>query len=843
MSETKPRELGNILIDVAKALAVMFGVVTVWHRNRIEKDCLCGPTTAVAITVVAWLVIAVFIVSLAALVYRARPRCRYDSWRTFLQVQRRHVRAAIVPWLMTIVGIVLLTVPSQTADMLAGLNGTTLHEIQGALIPFGFGALAWALSVWFCSRWAIDVERGTTATSANWLEVWNPRVIALITGFAIVVITVEAAGFCSWAAMLASLIASFVFLFAMLRRRLFTVRVRAARGRRQGLARSRLLPFSDAMHMAPGGETMLLIAVAVSVIVIGIFGFNPQIAKHLQAPGTVLLGLGGLTVIGTFLAKLRESLTQWPVLLIVIIATTLLAHWDVGVNHDIRRLNNTPSTRPSLDAAAQAWLRGCGKYLFDHEKQELKVVLVSTAGGASRAALWTLDALSELEMNDKMFPRRVFAVSAVSGGALGATVWEALLAHENFDCAAENDPSDGKSRRDAGVAVLRRDFLAPVLAAWVSRDVPFGVAPINSLLRPSGVQIDDRSATLEEAWEAAWTDQFGDDLLGQDFLSLWNGNFNRPLLLLNGTDEDTGQPVVTAPVALVNEKGQSDGSIPATYDALWMMHGAIRTSTAILNAARFPVVTSQGDVRLSRCPDGTITEAGACGPNEKVTKDKISVVDGGYFDNIGAGTTLRVANALRAAFDTLRSTNGTTSKDRPFPRNATLRIMVVGINSDPDRLVSPEAWLWIDPKTHHDEMNQLMRCDATGSTLSIGDKGLANTLDAEIAPILAIVNTQSGHTALRMAELNMVFCSPRISLDPPVPGKTKPTLTAPANYLMLSLCPIGDANGSVTLPLNWILPMATLNLFSDKDLKNKPLPVQCGNDAELRDYRDWAAPP
>jgi hypothetical protein len=295
------------------------------------------------------------------------------------------------------------------------------------------------------------------------------------------------------------------------------------------------------------------------------------------------------------------------------------------------------------------------------------------------------------------------------------------------------------------------------------------------------------------------------------------------LLLLNGTDEDTGQPIVTAPISIVDQHGGSDGAVPATFDALWMLNSRVRTSTAILNASRFPVITSQGDIRLNRCPDGSIVEEGKCADHSSPTQFKISIVDGGYFDNIGAGTTVRAAAALRTAFnDTELSRNGVK-----------LRILVVGISNDPDRKIPLEDWTWLDPTgtekgRHHEDLDQLMRCDGPVSTLQIGDKGLANALDAEIAPVLAIVATQSGHTALRMAELNEQFCSHH---------RDK---TASHNYVVLSLCPIGNVNRQISLPLNWVLPRGTLDLFAGTAPDHLDLPVLCGNDKEFAFYRDWA---
>jgi hypothetical protein len=843
---------GRAARDVVLALIVMNSAVFLWQSDRIEKECACSHTGAQAIQWVAGTLLGAFLLWLLCLAAGACWQAQPHWFRRFLGEQRHHVIAALVPWITAIVGILLLTVPSQTADMLAGLQGNTWAEISRPLVPFGVGALVWGMATWFCSRWAIDIERRTSQRAESVLALWNPRLIALMTGFAIIIIAVKAAGLCSRAVLVASVVAATVLLFAVFRRpvaRLLYSSWRSGGAARleasQRAGKNRREAFVDDLRAAPGGPVAVLGALGVSLIVIGSFALTPEFAAAiLQAPGTVLLGIGCLTMIVTFLSKLGLRLTHFPVLLTSIVVTTLLGYRDIGVNHDIRKLPAPAGfmvpPSPTLDQAAEEWLRTCGPNLAQGTNH-LNVVLVSTAGGASRAALWTLNALADLQDEDPQFPRRVFAISAVSGGALGATVWSALLAHEKFDCAAPiSDARTAIDRREAGQAILSHDFLAPALAVALSRDLILGAVPLNLILRPLGIKVEDRSSALEQAWEAAWAERFDTDPnpLAAEFLSLWNRPFNRPLLLLNGTVEDTGQPIVTAPISLVDEQGRSYGDLPATYDARWLLHEEIRTSTAILNAARFPVITSQGDIRLRLCPDGSNFAEGKCPVTDASTWRRLSVVDGGYFDNIGGGTTVRAASALTRMFQKLQD------QDHMFS-GVELRIMVVGINSDPDRLISKEARKWQYPNGKSNgainpPVDQVMRCGQEPSTLTIAEKGLDNTLNAEIAPFLAIIATQSGHSALRMAELNQQFCSPRVPPHPPAPTPTKPTPAWPTNYILLSLCPIGDAKGTVSLPLNWVLSRSTRDLFAGKDKPRWDLATQCDNATELGDYHAWA---
>ena len=885
--------LWRAIMRVLAGLTWMVSLVLVPLSDRIAGDCQCTQSTANEIRNAALAVILVFIGWLiwvgwtAIRVYAAGMRAAWSAaptvwnWvqdqnlraRNFFFRQWRHVHASFVPWLMAIVGIAALTVPAQTHDMLAGIQGSDPID-RHARTWFAIGAAAWSLSTWFCGRWSISMEYGTADVTDNKLATWNPRVMSVFTSLAIITITTRSTGLCSVATQLIGGVALLVFVFTVSRRNVGLI----FNGLWQWLQRywlarivnslvmifpallgiigdsmaaswrvtAPLLPVLIVyaahqianvwrlivvhLRLAPGGWPVVCTAFAVSVGVIAYFADNPLHATNLQAPGTVLLGLGCLTLIATFISEGVYRLTRFPLLTVLLIGVPLFAP-GLGVNHAIRTLPDGPPVPAieavagtdvgrGLNAAALKWLRTCGPGLI--ENGEMKVVLVSASGGASRAALWTFHALSDLQDKDPQFPRRVFTVSAVSGGALGAAVWSSLLAREAFDCVpAITDPNAMRTRRELGHAILSHDFLAPVLAAWLSRDIPLGVVPLYPLLRRMHIDAEDRAAALEESWEQAWADTFPNkpNIMAASFLGLWDKGLNRPLLLLNGTVEGTGLPIVTAPFAIVNPDGTPRQDMPATYDARFLLKHEVRVSTAVLNAARFPIVSPQGDIGVRTCPDGRFAYTGPCDKGAKPQNDLISIVDGGYFDNIGGGTTLRAAAALRQAFETLQRI-----REAPFASGVRLRVMVVAISSDPDRLIyQDQGTSCATPESKpHERVNQLVRCDQGAPTLAISAKVVGNALNADIAPFLAIVATQSGHTAARMADLNERFCPKR---DDPAPD---------TGYIVLSLCPV-----DTPLSLNWVLPSTTLGFFDKGDHCGRTLANLCGNDDELSRYQKW----
>jgi hypothetical protein len=122
------------------------------------------------------------------------------------------------------------------------------------------------------------------------------------------------------------------------------------------------------------------------------------------------------------------------------------------------------------------------------------------------------------------------------------------------------------------------------------------------------------------------------------------------------------------------------------------------------------------------------------------------------------------------------------------------------------------------------KVDQLMRCNQNASTLSISARVVSNSLNSDIAPFLAIVATQSGHTTARMAEFNERFC--------PMKGDPAPA----SDYIVLSLCGLDN---NTPLSLNWVMPTVTLNFFKNGDSCKRTLAELCGNNDELGRYRQW----
>ena len=299
-------------------------------------------------------------------------------------------------------------------------------------------------------------------------------------------------------------------------------------------------------------------------------------------------------------------------------------------NHRVRDVDVPIKTvnRPTVEDALRRWEKG--------RSDSEPLVLVATAGGASRAAYWTGTVLRALDDRSKgQFSDHVFAISSVSGGALGAIGYAAWLADRPMDSEAQ--PTAAQARLNFVQDFFGQDYLGPSVGALLFPDLIQRFLPLPLL--------PDRAASLEEAFELGWQ-QSAEECKQQpcpkptrfadEYTRIWSksrlhegGDRWVPIVLANGTHVETGKRIITAPV-------QIDTSVfEDTYDFYRLAPAPIRASTAVLNSARFTVVSPPG--RLVR--DGVTTGR---------------IIDGGYFENGGMETVYDLARYLRRAMQPAR---------------------------------------------------------------------------------------------------------------------------------------------------------------------------------------------
>jgi hypothetical protein len=307
-------------------------------------------------------------------------------------------------------------------------------------------------------------------------------------------------------------------------------------------------------------------------------------------------------------------------------------------NHAVRKLpidagGATPARRTGIDQTFDAWLKTFhAKY---PRETSPSVYIVATEGGGIRAAYWTAAVLTALQDAAPPFADHLFAISSVSGGSVGATVFTSLVADTNravavSDCDAMNTPDRQKKFRFAAQQVLSYDSLAPTLASLLHADLVQRFLPVGF--------IPDRAKALETGWERGWRTHIrsanggDDDFLSTGFMKMYASRPNVliPSLFLNGTIVERGNRIIASNCVIDGNDPQNQvphGDVPNSYDILNQIGSDIRLSTAAHNSARFTYVS----------PAGSILNPGLID----------HVVDGGYFENSGGQTAADLLRRLQ----------------------------------------------------------------------------------------------------------------------------------------------------------------------------------------------------
>ena len=323
--------------------------------------------------------------------------------------------------------------------------------------------------------------------------------------------------------------------------------------------------------------------------------------------------------------------------------------------------------RPSLDESLRA---------FSRESGGDPIILVSVEGGGVRSAHFAAAVLGRLADQCPRLARRIFAISAVSGGAVGAAAYRAsldVLPLDGEECALDAEAAPGP-RQAALDSMFRRDHLSPSLAKQMFPELVQAFVPASTTDSDTAFFAQtDRQRGLELSLEDAFADAFNVDRENNPFTASAFGELGQPRaaphLLVNMTETSSGGVYVASDLDLANVRGRQRWL--HDFRCIWSPAPAneliepecnqspdFRLSTIAASSARFPLVSPVGSVRTN---DSTFR-----------------FVDGGYFDNSGAETLVGVIDHLQR-----------TARDRgqPIPR-----IAVLHIDSNPYEQRLPVKW-------------------------------------------------------------------------------------------------------------------------------------------------------
>jgi hypothetical protein len=449
-------------------------------------------------------------------------------------------------------------------------------------------------------------------------------------------------------------------------------------------------------------HTGILISVSFVLMLFVIFylaaSFIPLDSLRGLLPGALFVPilLGGYVPLLTFLAVLSHRVRLPCILLLTGVIGFIT--WLTPAWHDLKCARDDKGECIPVEAdelqipirrAVDAWMEANG---CPNKPGECpRPIIVAADGGASRAAFFTGSVLAHLEEMSRepadakphdRFANRLFAISAVSGSALGAAVFVGVLEAERKGQKLRPDPwsedgflkpwlcnwwgcfSQDKDRQfdplgieRAVQQVISGDFLTPPVMALM----------INDLWRFTGIS---RAAVLEQSWD----EQF-EKILGADHGKFLRRPLSRaapditspklagwrPILVFNGTAVDTGRRIITS--TLTGSSGKSDDLFRASHSFYELLCTPASTDsgdkgpansrcrcnngtptcdiglgTAITNAARFPVITPPGNIKSP--PTGL-------DPNSRDNSTIVQlVVDGGYHEVFGAITAVEIARAI-----------------------------------------------------------------------------------------------------------------------------------------------------------------------------------------------------
>jgi len=468
-----------------------------------------------------------------------------------------------------------------------------------------FSALMlWAITSWYAARVLLyfDFPGQRGFTRSKFAETHVPRILGivpiLIVGWGFVVAShsydpvAPAHGWLLGFAVLCVLLAIVFYLLVALRRRF--------------IGGMRTQQVRHVSQLERGTLVGIGVMAFVSILLFIAFTVAPVLVAQRLGMGSILFfAAASWVAFGSFFVFLG-SRWQFPVITVVVLLALLFSFWND--NHFIR--TSPPQTVARLDVlkSFQLWRETTEKH-YPGVKHPLYIV--ATEGGGIRAAYWTAIVLGALQDSNPNFAPHLFAISGVSGGSLGAVVFDALLA----------EPAQGSFQEKAH-KILGQDFLSPALASMlypdlVQRFIPFPIPYF------------DRGRSLEMGWEKAWRDTMGNDRFAGSFVDLWEPDLRQwmPALFLNGTSVEKGNRIITSNLRVTNSflDAEDAGEKLASHN-LGATEAAcqIPLSTAAHMSARFTFVSPAG-----RFPDGS------------------HIVDGGYFENSAATTAGEIVTRIK----------------------------------------------------------------------------------------------------------------------------------------------------------------------------------------------------
>ncbi|HRD57948.1 MAG TPA: hypothetical protein PK504_07845 [Ferruginibacter sp.] len=281
------------------------------------------------------------------------------------------------------------------------------------------------------------------------------------------------------------------------------------------------------------------------------------------------------------------------------------------------------SNRQTLKEYFGQWLQDSSRQQhFKDSTSKYPVYFVMANGGASRSGYWASSVLSKLEdETNGRFSQHLFCLSGASGGSVGNAVFFSLL--QNKAALLANNQS-AQPNLKATREYLASDFLTYTLARTLGPDIFRNFITLYN--------VNDRASALGFAIEnAAGKKVFLNKKFSTPFSSIITQKgkpYPHPLLMINTTRMQDGSPGVISNIKI------EEPVFNKRIDVLNLIGEKkdMTLSTAVVLGASFPYLSPAGRIDYKPCDTCKML------PNY--------FVDGGYFDNSGAGAVFETIFAL-----------------------------------------------------------------------------------------------------------------------------------------------------------------------------------------------------
>jgi hypothetical protein len=330
----------------------------------------------------------------------------------------------------------------------------------------------------------------------------------------------------------------------------------------------------------------------------------------------ILLGVGNILSFVSFKSK-----TNWHFIVIAIVAIAgflVEPHWVRTIKLD---QINSYNQRPDLKSYLEKWVNDPirANVLAQNSVTTFPVFFILADGGASRSGYWAASLLSDFHdstpingQTSSFFQQHLLGLAGASGGSVGnITFVTALVAqHKNPRLFTQDLCTD----------FLKVDFLTHPLARLLGPEF------IKSVFNPFwGDRAQALEATIEFPQPNNESSKIMAGMMAGDINQLFASNdFIPPIICVNTTRMQDGKPGIVSNI--------KDSIFNSRVDVLGQLNPkqGLRISTTVVLGARFPYLSPAGRIQNNY------------------------FVDGGYFDNSGAGPIIEIISGIQTlANDTI----------------------------------------------------------------------------------------------------------------------------------------------------------------------------------------------